>query len=69
MKQLLTLALLGLFSAALMGCEASARVGEEDDVSRTTVRTGDTDTTYRKSTTTIEPDGDRTTRTETRIDR
>ena len=70
MKQLLTLALLGLFGAAIAGCEASAKVGDPDTTSssKTTVRSSSGDS-YKKTTTTIEPDGDRTTKTEVRVDR
>jgi hypothetical protein len=71
MKQLLTLAVLGLFGAALAGCEASAKVGDPDTSSSktTTVRSSDSGNTYKKTTTTVEPDGDRTTRTEVKVDR
>ena len=67
MKALFTLLSLGLLSAAIIGCEASGSVGDDDDVD--TVRIEDRDEKTVKKTTTIEPDGDRTTRTETRIDR
>jgi hypothetical protein len=54
MTKLLTVILLGVFSAAIVGCEASAKVGDTDS----------TDTTYKK-TTTVDKSGDTTTRTET----
>lgn len=63
LKNLLCLVALGLFSAALVGCSASAEVGDADGTSRSS-----TDT-YKKTTTTVEPDGDRTTRTEVKVDR
>ncbi len=60
MKRLFTLALLGLFSAgALLGCEASAKVGDEDDRDR--------DGSYRKTTTVRDNDGD-VKRTETKTE-
>jgi hypothetical protein len=61
MKSLITLIVLGLFSAAMVGCEANAgaRVGEPDN---------DRDTTVKK-TTTVESDGDRTVKTQTKIER
>jgi hypothetical protein len=70
MKQLFTFAVLGLLSAAIVGCEASAEVDADDD--DTTVRTtrvdrDNNDTTVKK-TTTIDDDGDKTTRTEIRRD-
>ena len=69
MKQLFTFAVLGLLSAAIVGCEASAELDADDD--DTTVRTTRTDsgndTTYKK-TTTIDDDGDKTTKTEIRRD-
>ena len=59
MKRFLTSVMVLVFSAALIGCEASAKVGD-DDVD--TVRTG---STYEKKTTTVrEADGDVKTRTE-----
>jgi hypothetical protein len=66
LKNLLCLVALGLFSAALVGCSASAEVGDPDD---TSVRTSSSTDTYKKTTTTVEPDGDRTTRTEVKVDR
>jgi hypothetical protein len=65
LKNLLCLVALGLFSAALVGCSASAEVGDADGTSRTSSSTD----TYKKTTTTVEPDGDRTTRTEVKVDR
>ena len=59
MKRLLTLLFLGLFGAGLMvGCEASGRVGDEDDG----------DTTYRKTTTVKDADNDDYKRTETKTE-
>ena len=55
--KLLSLALLGAFTFALVGCEASGHVDTDHD--------NDTHTTYRK--TTIErPSGETTVKTETR---
>jgi hypothetical protein len=59
MKSLLTLIVLGLFSAAMVGCEASASVGDEDR---------DRDASYKK-TTTVNSDGDRTVKTETKVEK
>ena len=60
MKRFLTSVMVLVFSAALIGCEASAEVGDDDDLD--TVRTG---STYEKQTTTVrEADGDVKTRTE-----
>ena len=56
MKRLLTLLMLGLFSAAIVGCEASGRVGDDEDAD-----------SYRRTTTVRDIDGD-TTRTETRTE-
>lgn len=69
MKTALTLAVLGLFSAAIIGCEASASVGHPDDTStKTTTYRDNGDSSYKK-TTTVSPDGDRTTTTIKREDR
>ena len=54
MKKLLTVLMLGLFSVAIIGCEASAEVDDNDN---------DRDT-YSKKTTTVDNDGDRTVKTE-----
>ena len=59
MKSLMTLILLGLFSAAMVGCHASADVGDS---------TPSNDTTYKK-TTTVDNNGDRTVKTETKVER
>jgi hypothetical protein len=69
MKQLFSFAILGLLSAAIIGCEASAEVGDDDDTTtvKTTRTDRDNDSSYRK-TTTVEADGDRTTKTEIRKD-
>lgn len=69
MKTLMTLGVLGLFSAAIVGCEASASVGDPDnDVksSKTTIKKdGDS---YERKTTVEKEDGTR--RVETRsVDR
>ena len=53
MKKLLTVLMLGLFSVAIIGCEASAEVDDDDDRD-----------SYSKKTTTIDNDGDRTVKTE-----
>jgi len=58
MKALITMIVLGLFSAAIVGCEAKAEVGDPDD----------NDRTYKK-TTTVDADGDRTVKTETKVTR
>lgn len=57
MKRLLTAFVLCMFTAAMVGCEASARVDDDDD-----------DVSYRKTTTVKETDGDTRTRTEIRAD-
>ena len=59
MKSLITLFVLGMFSAAMIGCEANAgaRVGDPDNK----------DTTVKKTTT--YDNGDRTVKTETRIEK
>ena len=67
MKHLLTLLMLGLFSAAIVGCEASAEIDPDDDVEIES--RSDTSSRTTRRTTTIEPDGDRTTRTEVKVDR
>lgn len=53
MKKLLTVLMLGMFSFAILGCEASAEVDDNTDGRDT----------YSKKTTTIDDDGDRTTKT------
>ncbi len=61
MKRILSAAMLLMFSAAIVGCEASAKVGDTDgtDSTRTTNKS------YEKKTTTVrEPDGDTSTKTE-----
>ncbi|MGH7213479.1 MAG: hypothetical protein ACREIT_01670 [Tepidisphaeraceae bacterium] len=60
MKRFITLMMLGMFSFALLGCEASGRVGDDD--------MDDGDVTYKKKTTTVNDDGDRTVKTEIRRD-
>ena len=59
MKSLMTFIVLGLFSAALVGCQASAEVGDPDK----------NDTTVQKKTTTTYDNGDRTVKTETKIEK
>ena len=61
MKTLITLIALGLFSAAIVGCEANAgaRVGDPDNKN---------DSSYKKTTTT-DSNGDRTVKTETKVER
>ena len=61
MKTLFTFIALGLFSAAIVGCEANARVGDPDT-------TGTSSHSEVKKTTTVTPSGD-TVKTETRIER
>jgi hypothetical protein len=53
MKKLLTVLMLGMFSFAIIGCEASAEVDDNNDHD-----------SYSKKTTTVDKDGDRTTKTE-----
>jgi hypothetical protein len=60
MKKLLTLMLLGLFTAGMVGCEASAEVDGDLD--------SDRDASYKK-TTTVDSDGDKTVKTQTKIER
>ena len=67
LKRLLTSVLCLAFGAAIVGCEANARVGDPDDT--TTYRDRDVDSTYKKTTTVREPDGDVHTKTETKVDR
>lgn len=64
MKRLLATLALGLFvGGSIIGCEASAKVGDPD----TTVKTERNDSSYKK-TTTVQPDGDTVTKTEIRRD-
>jgi hypothetical protein len=66
MKRLITATALLAFTAAIVGCEASAKVGDPNDTSTrsTTYSNGGT---YEKKTTTVrEPDGDVHTKTEVR---
>jgi len=62
MKSLITLIVLGLFSAAMVGCEANAgaRVGNPDN-NDTTVEKSKTTTTY--------DNGDRTVKTQTTVEK
>jgi len=60
MKRALALLICGLVSAAIIGCEANAKVGDTDDSEHKT-------TEYKK--TTYRDDGDRTTKTEVRTER
>jgi len=68
MKALFSFAVLGLMSAAIIGCEASAEIDPDDDTTVHTTRTTGSDTTVKKTTTTIDEDGDRKTTTEIRRD-
>jgi hypothetical protein len=54
MTKLLTLLMLGIFSFAIIGCEASAEVDDNDNGRDS----------YSKKTTTVDDDGDRTVKTE-----
>jgi len=64
MKRVLTAAMLLAFGAALVGCEASAKVGDPNDTS-TNTSTYSNNGSYEKKTTTVrEPDGDVKTKTE-----
>ncbi|MEA2707700.1 MAG: hypothetical protein QOF78_301 [Phycisphaerales bacterium] len=56
MKKFLTVLMIGMFSVAVIGCRASGEVGDDAD-------RGDS---YSKKTTTVDRDGDRTTKTETK---
>ena len=58
MKNLITLIVLGLFSAAIVGCHAEAGIDNPDK----------NDTTYKK-TTTVDNNGDRTVKTETKVEK
>jgi hypothetical protein len=59
MKSLITMIMLGVFSAAMVGCHAAADVGDSDK----------TDTTYQKKTTTTYDNGDRTVKTQTTVEK
>ena len=53
MKKLLTCVMLALFSAALVGCEASAEVDDDDDGDRSYKKTTEVDRddgSYKKTT-------------------
>ena len=56
MKRLLSLALLGMFSAAIVGCHASAEVDGPDDDNDINHNDHDRDTSMKK-TTTYDADG------------
>ena len=60
MKRAIALLICGLVTTAIIGCEASAKVGDTDD--ETTHKTEYKKTTYRD-------DGDRTTKTEIKTER
>jgi hypothetical protein len=60
MKRALALLICGLVSAAVIGCEANAKIGDTDDSTSHK-------TEYKK--TTYSDDGDRTVKTETRTER
>ncbi len=67
MKWLLTLAAVGLLGGMMVGCKASAEVGDDDPdlrSSRTEIRRDDD--SYRKTTIRRDSDGDRTVKTEIR---
>jgi hypothetical protein len=66
LKRILASVLCVAFTAAIVGCEASAKVGDPDS---TTMRDNNGSSSYKKTTTVREPDGDVHTKTETRIDR
>jgi hypothetical protein len=65
MKRMLTLALLGMFTAGLsasFGCHAEGELGDNDTSTSTS-----SGSSYSKKTTTVkEPDGDTSTKTEVR---
>ena len=63
MKRLISTAMLLMFGAAIVGCEASGRVGDPDHVDTTTSDTGHV---YEKKTTTYD-NGDKTVKTETHV--
>jgi hypothetical protein len=66
MKYLLTVALLGLFTAGMIGCHADAGVGDDASTSSTSSTTND-GSSYSKKTTTVQtPSGDTSTKTEVR---
>ena len=58
MKSLITFIVLGLFSAAMVGCHAEAGVGDTD-----------TNDSYQKKTTTTYDNGDRTVKTQTTVEK
>lgn len=62
MKTILSLGLMGLMTAAIVGCEASGRVGDDDpDVrSRKTTVKSDEDSYERKTTIKTDDGGERT---------
>lgn len=60
MKRILSLAAVAMFSAGLLGCRAEIDTDDPD-------RHGSD--TYQKKTTTVDRDGDRTVKTETKVDR
>jgi len=66
LKRIFASVLLLAFGVAIVGCEASAKVGDPDD---TSMHSSDGTNTYKKTTTVREPDGDVKTKTETRVDR
>jgi len=66
LKRILASVMLLGFTAAIVGCEASAKVGDPDN---TTMHDNDGTSTYKKTTTVREPDGDVHTKTETKVDR
>ncbi|MBC8106022.1 MAG: hypothetical protein H7Z14_05490 [Anaerolineae bacterium] len=66
LKRIFASVLLLAFGVAIVGCEASAKVGDPDG---TSVRDSDGSSSYKKTTTVREPDGDTSTKTETKINR
>ena len=69
LKRILASVLCLAFGVAIVGCEASGRVGDPDDNTTYRDRDRDVDSSYKKTTTVREPDGDVHTKTETKINR
>lgn len=66
MKRLITAAMLLAFSAAIVGCEASAKVGDPNDTNTRTTTYSNGGSYEKKTTTVRQPDGDVSTKTEIR---
>jgi hypothetical protein len=64
MKRLITATMLLAFAAAIVGCEASAKVGDPDETSSRTTTYSNGGSYEKKTTTVREPDGDVRTKTE-----